>query len=440
MELLKQLFIMLAIILMSGHTGWTQTYDFDEFLNAVKQHNKDLKLAVKDKEIASLQQKEARSAALPSAGFETGYTRNLSDYYMYFDKSAIMPGTTGLIKAPIKRDNEFSSTVALRQTLYSSVIGSAIQASRQYSKLADYACEATEQGVLSSAKKLFYQYLFLEKVLSVTESAEVNALENYTNMKLKYDNGQVSEFDLLQAETRWRSAIPEIQKAERNMKLAKNLLKNLAGFDIDEEIAFEGSLDNMPVMPEKISIEKVFDERPDFQALIWEKELRKTNLDVTKGAYKPKITGTMAYAYSSQSNKFRLNEENKLWFVGVNLSIPLYTGGYLKTQVQKAQVDLNKTDLIMEKTRESISTDIVNVYLRLQEAVQRIDSADATRKTAEKAFRIAETTTRDGLTTQLQLKDTRFGFDQATINYYAAVYDYLASYFDWELAVGNVEI
>ncbi|MBN1294545.1 MAG: TolC family protein [Candidatus Latescibacteria bacterium] len=436
--ILKKAFLTVVLIVMTSHVGWAQTYDFDSFITAVKQHNKDLKVAVEDKEMANLQQKEALSTALPKVGFETGYTRNLTDYYMYFDKGALMPGEDGLIKAPFKRDNELTATIALQQTLYSHEVGSAIQASKQYGKLTDYVYEATELAVLSGAKKVFYQCLFLEKVVEITKSAEQNALENYENMKLKYDNGQVSEFELLQAETRWRSSIPEVQKAERNLKLAMNTMKNLAGIDITLDIDIEGTLDVIPGMPEKISMESVFEERPDFQALNWEKELRETNLEATKGAYKPKVTGTLAYAYSSQSNEFELAEENNLVFVGVNLNVPIYTGGYLKAQVQKASVELKKTSLKIDKNKETISTDIVNSYLCLEEAQLRIDSENSTVETAEKAFQIAEVTTRDGLSTQLQLKDARFTYDQAIINYYAAVYDYLAAYFDWEYATGKV--
>ncbi len=429
---------MFAILVVSGNAGWAQTYDFDTFLGTVKQHNKDLRLASQEKKMADLQQKEALSGALPSVGLEAGYTRNLSDYYMYFDMSALDPSASGVVKAPIKRNNELSSSIGLQQTLYSSEVKNAIKASRQYSQLTDFAYEATEQSVVSNAKKLFFQCLFLEKVKDITIAAEQNAQENFDIMQLKYDNGQVSEFELLQAETRWRSAIPDVQQAERNCKLAMNNLKNMAGIDINQDITLTGSLDHTPEMPERIAMEHVFGARPDFQALSWQKELLKTNLDAAKGAYQPKVTGTLAYSYSSQSDKMELAEENNLWFVGVNISMPIYTGGYIKSQIEKASVELKKTNIEIEKNKETISTDVVNAYLRLEEADLRIESAKSTLETAEKAFRIAEATTRDGLTTQLQLKDARLAFDQAKIHYYAAIFDYLAAYFDWEYALGKV--
>ena len=432
-------YIMAGIILMvAGRTAVAKTYDLDAILNAVRTHNKDLQIAGENRNTGAVQQKEALATALPSVGFEAGYTRNLTDYYMYFDQSALMPGATGVIKAPVKRDNELSSTIALQQTLYSHEVGSAITASRQYTQLLDYTFEATEQAVLTGAGKLFYQCLFLEKVTDVVQAAETNALENYNDVKLKYDQGQVSEFDLLQAETRWRGTIPEVQQAERNLMLALNSLKNLAGIDINQEITLEGSLDVVPDMPQSIAMEQVLEERPDVQALEWEKALLQTNLEATKGAHKPRITGTLAYSYSSQSNEFDLDEENNLLFAGINLSIPIYTGGYLNAQVQKAAIEVKKSDLKIEKNKETISKDTVNARLRLEEAQLRIESARSTMDTAERAFHIAEITTREGLATQLQLKDTRLVFDQASINYYAAVFDYIAAFYDWEYTTGQM--
>jgi outer membrane protein TolC len=276
-------------------------------------------------------------------------------------------------------------------------------------------------------------------LLDVSRASEVNAHDNFRDMQLKFDNGQVSQLELLLAETRWRNAVPETQKAERNLNLAMNTLKNLAGIPLDSDIILQVKLDDVPELPEKVAIDAVVEIRPDMRALAWEERLRKTVMGAARDAYKPTVTGTVAYAYSGQSNEFKLDEENKFWYAGVKLSIPLYTGGAIDANIQKARVELDKTTVRMEKSRETISIDLENIYLRMREAKLRIESASTTRSTAEKAFSIAEATTRDGLTTQMQLKDARLSFDQAAIGYYAAVYDYMAAYFDYELTVGRVK-
>ncbi len=417
-----------------------ETYDLDKYLAAVRSHSKDLKLAEKEKEMAQANRKEAISTALPKVGLDAGYTRNITDYYMYFDMSALMPGEGGVVKAPIKRDNEYSASIGLQQTLFSPMVGSAIKAANQYQKLTDFVYDASEQAIVAGSKKLFYQCLLLEKVWEVTRAAANNAFDNYENMKLRYENGQISQLTLLQAETRWRGTVPETEKAKRNWSLAMNILKNLAGFDVNREIKIEGSFNNIPQMPDSIALDYILKSRPDFNALLWEEKLRETNVGATKGAYFPTLTGTVAYAYSAQSNEFKLDEENKLFFAGVNLSVPLFTGGYRRANVQKAKIELGKTRIKIDQTKENISNEITNVYLRLTEAFQRITSAESMWKVAEKAFNITETTTIDGLTTQLELKDARLMYDQAKLNYYAAVLDYLTAYFDWEQTTGKMKL
>lgn len=439
--MLKHLKIWIGICLMAGYQVFAQpqVLTLDGFIGQVLDFNKDLKLAQKDKELASTQKKQAVASALPTVGMESGYTRNLTDYYMYFDMAALNPEATGIAKAPIKRDNEFSASVALQQTLFSPSVGSAIKAARQYQHLTDEVYDASQQAVIGGAKKLFYQVLLLQKVVNVTQATEKNAKDNYEQVKLKYDNGQVSKFELLQAETRWRSAIPQTQQAERNRTLAENTLKHMAGISADSPVELQGSLDETPAFPDSMELKQILDNRPDFKAMLWEEKLRKTAVGAAKGGYLPTLTGTVAYAYSAQSNEFKRDEENKLWFAGVKLSLPIFTGGYRPAVVQQTQVELEKTRLNIDKTREDIENEVTNIHLRLREAHQRIESAKATLAAARQGFEIAEVTAYNGLATQLQLKDARVGYDQATLNYYAAIYDYLAASFDWELATGNMK-
>ncbi len=432
----NKIITLLSLCLISG-TLQAETYNLNQYLELVQNHSKQLKLAQEDKELANIQKKEAVASALPMIGLNSGYTRNLTDYYMYFDMSALQPGATGVVKAPVKRDNEFSASVGLEQTLFSPTVGSALKAANQYKNLTDHVYKASEQAIENGAKKLFYQCLLLEKVWDVTKATEKNALENYENMKLRFENGQISKLDLLQAETRWRSAVPETQKAERNVNMVLNTFKNMAGLTPDENIELNGSFNTIPQLPEEIQLETVLEKRPDFNALLWEQKLRKTAVGAAKGSFLPTIKGNVAYAYSAQSNEFELDEENKLWMAGVTLSLPIFTGGYRVAQVQKNQVELNKTKLRIDQTQEDIYKELVDVHLRLKEAHNRIESAKATKHVAEKAFEISETTTKNGLTTQLELKDARLMFDQATLNYYAATYDYLAAWFDWQLATGH---
>jgi outer membrane protein len=438
---MKRIFLLvIGFLMFIVFQGKTETINFKKYLEHVNQHSNELKLAAKDKDLAKVQKRQAVAGALPKIMMQADYNRNLNDYYMYADLGGLFGDDAGgPVKFKVNRNNEYSANVALQQTLFSPTVGNAIRAAKEYQKLTDFIYDASHQAILTVAKKMFYQGLLLEKVWQVSQSAEGNARENYDHMKKKYDNGVVSEFELLQAEVRWQSTIPQTAEAKRNHQLILNNLKKLAGIPVQDEIDLEGDFEEYSGLPVDVNLETVLTRRPDFNALLWEEKLRHTNLRATKSSFLPTLTGTLIYAYSAQSDYYKLEQENNLYIAGVNLSLPIFTGGYRSAEVQKARLELEKTGVKISQTKDDIYNHMTNIYLRLKEAHTRISTADVILKTAKKAFTIAENTAKSGLATQLQLKDARVGFDQAQLNYYAAIFDYLVAHFDWEQATGQVK-
>ncbi len=422
----------ICLVMLSALSLGAEEYDLDQFLSRVEQHSNDLKLAEQETRIAGAQKREAMSGALPHLSASAGYNRNLSDRYMYIDMGE------GLSKLPITRNNEYNANVVLSQTLFNGSVYNAVKAAKQYQKLSDFVYEASYQDVMAYAKKAFHQALLMRVVWGVSRSSEQNAHENYLDIRDAYDNGLVSEFDLLQAEVRYQDYVPRTTEAERNYNLALINLKNLAGIPVEQNLTLDGSLDDYPALPEMLSMEQILQGRPDYNALLWEEKLRNTGVCAEKSAYMPTLTGNFTYAYSAQSDRWSLDEKNDAFMVGLNLSIPIFSGGATRARVQKARIELDMTRINIDRTIENIEMQTESIRLRLVEASKRIVTAEATLKTAEKAFEIAEATSKAGLTTQLELKDSRVVLDQATTGKYSAVYEYLDAYFDWELSIGRV--
>ncbi len=415
------------------------TIDLQTYLNMVQQNSKDLKLAKKELEMAKVRKKEAKATALPKLIIQGSYNRNLKDNFLYIDFPDFETGEMTNQKFKINYRNEYGLSAVINQTLFSFQIGNALKAAKQYQKLSDFVYEATDQAIMTFARKAFYQTLLLEKLWKVTQASQDNAHENYLNIKKKYDNGQVSQFHLLQAEVRWENIIPETTKAQRNYELALNNLRNLTGIPAQHPLSLKGSLEEYPPLPPETNLVQVLDSRPDYNALLWEEKLRGTAIKSERAERYPRIALNLIYNFSSLSDYFKFERQNKSYIIGLDLSFPVYTGGYRTAQVQKAKIELDKTRLRIDQNKEQIYNQVHNIRLRLEEALERITSGKKSLATVKKAFEIAQISADNGLATQLELKDTRVLYDQAMLNYYAAVYDYLDAYFDWQQATGKVE-
>ena len=410
----------------------------DDFIQRVEKHSKDLKLAEKDVEAAGADRSQALSLALPHLSAAAQYTRNLHDLYMYADLSALTGESGATSKLRTNRNNEYQLGVSLTQTLFSGTVFNAIKAAGEYQHLTDYIYKATHQQLITSARQAFYQALLLREVREVAVRSEGNAHDNYLDVKQAYDNGLVSEFALLQAEARYRDAIPTTTGARRDYDLAIISLKNLAGVPIEQELTPVGSLDDYPSMPDTPSLDTVLFNRPDYNALVWEEKLRGTNVRAERANYFPTLMGVAEYGYSAQSDEFSLDNENHSVTVGLALSIPLFNGGETRAKVRKAKIERQQTNLQIERRRDDIEKELESVRLRLDEAYDKIQSAEASRATAQKAFDIAESISASGLITQLELKDSRVTLDRAIVGYYSAIFEYLVAYFDWQRVTGKI--
>ncbi|MFZ0391024.1 MAG: TolC family protein [Calditrichia bacterium] len=419
---------------------FAKTYNLESILILARQNNKQIKLAEADKQFADAQKKEAVSTALPKINVDLGYNRNIFENRFYFEVEDPETGamTTQSFKASFK--NEYTLNAALNQTLFGfGKIGNAIQAAGYFEKYTNFNYQTQWQDVITQVKKAFYSALLLKQVWNVAEQSGQNARENYENILLKFESGAVSEFELLQAESRWQNVIPEAMQARKNYELALNNLKALVDIPLREEIELTGEFESLPPMPDSLSYGIVFEQRPDYNSLLWEKKLQEKRVAVEFSNHLPTLSGNVVYTYGARSDQFQLENDNDNVIVGVSLNVPIFSGGFTTAQVQKAKVDVQRVKTRIDMANDNIRIELQNIRLRLKEAQERMQATQKSVNTARRAYEIAESRVIHGLATQLELKDSQVLLDQAQVSYYSAIYDYLEAYFDWQLATGQVD-
>ncbi len=429
-----------CLMLLVGSSRAGEQLTLKEVLDLAEKNNKEIRLARANLKLASAQKKEAISTALPKVNLQLNYNRNFLQNIFYFTTQDPQTGQNVTRSFKASFNNEYQMNAVLNQTIYSfGKVGNAIKAAGYFTRFTSHQYEAEWQRVITQVKKAFYQALLLKKVWEVAQQSEISALDNYNNVKLKFDNGVVSEFELLQAETRWKNAIPETMKARKNYEIAINNLKVLVDIPLRKEIELVGNLENyQPFIPDSMDYRIVFEQRPDYQALQWEKKLREKKVAVEYANHLPTLSGSLIYTYGARSDEFRLDNSNDNVILGINLSVPIFTGGYTSAQVQKARVEVEKVKIRIALANDNIRVELQNILLRMREARERITAAAKSVESARRAFEIAETRVQNGLATQLELKDSRVLLDQAQLTFFSAIYDYLNAKFDWDQATGQV--
>ncbi len=247
----------------------------------------------------------------------------------------------------------------------------------------------------------------------------------------------VQELEVLRAEVNWKTKRSEISQAQKDAELARINLKTLAGIPLDTELILEERLETVPPFPSSVPLEEVLGQRSDYELLLRQKRLAELSVALARDEAYPSVAGILSWNRSYSDDGFNFDDPKDIFQLGVQVSIPLYTGGAVSSKVNSALLEIEKTELEINKLRDTITTEIRRIELTLQEARERIDTAVALRETAERAYQLAQHAHRNGLITTLEMNDSAVQLEGARLQYSLAVFDYLTTYFDWETAMGR---
>ncbi|WP_018526223.1 TolC family protein [Alkalispirochaeta alkalica] len=429
---------------LSGQLFAQETLDLAAFINLVESYSRDLEQARTDRSLAATQERAVRSQLFPSVGAQVGYARNLLEIEQsvpaFAEGNGSGPYPIRYRDVTVSKDNDFSLGISLEQNIFNMSVFRGLEVSRQFTSFTGRVYETAHQEIITAAKQLFFQTLLLQEVLRVRESSEEIAQENYRDALRRYETGVASRLEALQAEVNWKMTQPNTTQARRNLQIALEHLKNMAGLPRDRELSIEGTLETYPDFPDTGPAWENPALRPDFQMLLSKKRMQELNVEAQRAAYYPNVTASVNYggrASSDGFSGFSSDDWTDTFTLGLTLAVPIYYGGSRPAAVRQAQLELTKTQIEISQRESDISTELQNIRLTLQEAQERIESARQTMATAEEAFEVTENFLENGMATQLDLKDARVSLEQARLSYFSAVFDYLNAYFSWQRATGR---
>jgi outer membrane protein TolC len=146
---------------------------------------------------------------------------------------------------------------------------------------------------------------------------------------------------------------------------------------------------------------------------------RAAGLRVARAARLPSLSLVSSYAgvgYPRDgvfpvASDFRTN-----WSAGLSVQMPVFNGSRLRADERAAQADLAQAEAELQQTRELAVLDYETAQQDLASAEANWEANAGTVQQAERAYQIAELRNREGLSTQLELADSRLSLEIAQAN------------------------
>jgi outer membrane protein TolC len=423
----------------------------EQVLDLAQARSESLAIARQGVERAGHELSRVRSGLLPQLSVTAAYDRSLaSEFEGVFEGFGDTDGTPGepgdaggtLDDLPFGRENTWRVALSLSQSLYSGgripAQSALAEAGRQSAAIALTTAEAQ---LLFDVTQAYYDAALSDRLVAIAEAALGQATATLQQAEAAFEAGTQPEFEVLRARVSRDTQNPVIIRQRVNRELALLRLKQMldlppgADLRLADALA-SGTLPPPPVFAARVAAVEsslgVEDpvratlqldgplppDRAPVQDAAAAVSLREAALRLTRAERLPSVFLTSNYgrvAYPAgtfpTSNDFRTN-----WTIGAVVQVPILTGGRLRAEARIAEAHLEEARLRLRQVDELAALDTRSAWAELLAARAAWDATSGTVDQAFRAYEIAEVRYQAGVSTQLELSDSRLLLQQAEAN------------------------
>ncbi len=341
----------------------------------------------------------------------------------------------------VGRLNTYSLGISAGMPLVNAQLWESIRLSGDQVELAVEQARSSRLDMVTQVKQAYYGVLFAKEAFSVYRSVYENAMENFAQTERKYKVQKASELEMSRAASAVANAIPNVYNAESNVMLGLWQLKAVMGMDLDRPIDVSGKLSDYAgtMFRELHQNDSVsLSGNSALRQLALQAEMLSRSIRVQQYAFLPTLSTSFSYNFISMNDDFKFSEYR--WtpysFVGLSLSIPIFSGGKNLSSVRQARVQKAELDLQRANTERQLKIAIRQYLNTMETAMKSHDAAREAVELAQKAYDISAKSYQVGKSTLTDLSDAQLALTQALLAQNQAVYNFVVAQSNLEQTLG----
>ena len=414
----KLAIVAFTLQILFGVTFAEEILTLERCIDMAMANNQDLKIAQKIILESRGRKQETFGNFLPALSASGSYTRLKESPRM----SVLFGGMEQTFE--LGPDYEYSTQLTLRQPLFAwwKIYHRDEQARLNYRRV-DEEYKKVKNSLIFDVKRAFYNLLLARQFVIIAEEAVDVTDSHYKTTRALYKEGRVSDYDVSRAKVQLVNNQTRLIKARNNLKLAREELSFLLNTKLEEDWKVKG---DFPREKREVSLQdalaKALRERSEIRQLMIEEETGKVSIKLARAENRPNLDFLANYQYT---NPFYNQEEwGGTWNVILSLNFPLFSGLSDLGRIQQAKAGLEQVKILRNQVEERIKLEVRKAIFDMEEARERIEAQEENVKLARANLRIAEERYRQGLMSEIELRDAQLSLTQAETDYFQALYDY----------------
>lgn len=413
----------------------TLTLSREECLEIALRDNPTVRVADMEVKKVDYAKKETLAGVFPTIDFSTSYQRSIELQSIRMN----MGGESQKLK--MGSDNTWNLGFSASLPIIAPTLWKAISISDTQILANLESARASRLNLVDNVNKAYYALLLAKASHKVVKQNYDNAVFNAGIYEKQFQAGTASEYDVLRSSVQVKNIEPELLQADIAIKQCQLQLKVLMGIstnvDIEPNIELADMQRDMYLYPSDAALS--LNDNTSMRTMTIQKELLKKNVDLKKFAWIPTLGASFNLSWLSLSNGSPLkNQEfNPYSNVGLNIAVPIFSGGAKYYGLKQAQVQLKELELQRQDLENTLNMQVDLAIDNINREARQIATSEEGVKQAQKAHDIMQKSFEIGAASYVDLRDSELANTTAQLSYLQAIYNYLISTSELDLLLGK---
>lgn len=348
------------------------------------------------------------------------------------------------------RRNSHVYGVSLSQPIFRVDRWFQLQAAYATNEQAQLDFAVTQQQLILQTAQVYFNILQAQDNLAATK-AEENAYKRQADeANERFKLGLADKTDYLQARAAYDTARANRVVAERDVQDAFQALTTLTNRNYE---AVEGMFHNLPITPPfpnsaKAWVDKAMQQNIRLQAGFYQVAAAQETLKQRRAGHAPTVDLVASYrkgdndgfnfSNSNRANAAHYGSDVEQSSIGVQLQMPIYTGGLTSSQVREARSTLLMSEYDQESLRRRVVQDTRDYHRAVNTDIERINALRQTIISSQSAVEATQLGFQVGTRYIIDVLDAQRQLYNAVRNYNNARYAYIIDVLSLKEAVGTL--
>jgi outer membrane protein TolC len=353
-----------------------------EAIQIAQQNHARVAVAEESVESARQQVRIARTGTLPSLIGEVGYqgrgTSNLGGLFGPSPTQTI-PGTNG--QPPTRTrlntdtttfDRGIQPRIGLSYTLYDAgFTRTSVRQARAGVEGSVANLGAVRNDLTLDVTSAYLAQLRADRILTLRQVQEELAAEQLRRVEARVREGAAAEADRALPLSEYRNRQVDRILAQNDVRVAANTLRNIMGLTVGPSLALVELREQAEPLPTVETLQDVaLRERPEVVQAEAQMRVSQASVTLARIQRKPRLDTSFSFDVTPNDPFQRSN-----FAVGAAISMPLWDAGLTEARELQARTQVQSSAAQLEQTRKDVQADVVEAYLNLVNARERLEAS-----------------------------------------------------------------